>query len=532
MSKSYVESISPENFLSLLSLDDVDINQLKNYLNINPDLANAKDSINENAVTYAARNSNIAIIELIIEYGGDVNCDSYYGLTPLIQAIRSDNFEHARLLIDNNANVTYWSIKFGDPFKALLANKKSPLDLVKLFINKNFNVNTTWEQEKTPLIVASQAGNLDIVKLLIEKSADLNIRLKYGKTPLITLAQSMNNSLKLDHYEIFKLLICSGANPNLQDEDGNTVLTHLSKINYRHLDKILNIANVRGEPYISLNFYNLNGDRAIDIIHKYSSNSNLIKVITSTLRKHGSVEPKNQITNKIICIDTSNDRLDGYEPNVVNTPKLINKLYAKFPLTDDVMDAVIKDYLTQDFGEWRNLEKDITITELVYNLINLGPISEDRYFGNEVYTTIFEFKKIIATTIFAINQCEESLKANLYSNLLNCFIELKLCKLGKLINILSITQEALYSNIYKNIEENIIESFLIEACRDLKNDLEGYAPDAFIKWFFTNYAQATGSVGRFKPEEMHPYSQKVKGIFNSAFIKLVNRDNELLDSYN
>lgn len=49
-------------------------------------------------------------------------------------------------------------------------------------------------------------------------------------------------------------------------------------------------------------------------------------------------------------LDLSDGRLDNYLPSRVNAPKILDKMYNKFPLTDAEIDKKISDFKTNDFG--------------------------------------------------------------------------------------------------------------------------------------------------------------------------------------
>ena len=77
-----------------------------------------------------------------------------------------------------------------------------------------------------PLIAASTALNLSAVELLVQSGADVNIKDEQGKTPLMYL---LNKTENLPNLEVVKLLIQSGADVNDRDNDGGTPLLYASK---------------------------------------------------------------------------------------------------------------------------------------------------------------------------------------------------------------------------------------------------------------------------------------------------------------
>jgi len=113
------------------------------------------------------------------------------------------------------------------------------LEIVKLLIKINININQKNKYEVTSLIKASNNGNLEIVKLLLENEANINEKDSYGWSPLIYA--SFNGYL-----EIVKLLIKNGVNINEKNNIGNTALYFASKYGYLKIVKLLvkNGANI------------------------------------------------------------------------------------------------------------------------------------------------------------------------------------------------------------------------------------------------------------------------------------------------
>jgi ankyrin repeat protein len=54
----------------------------------------------------AARRGHLDVVKALIVLGADVNAKSYYGDTPLMEAVENNNLEEVRLLLDKGADVT------------------------------------------------------------------------------------------------------------------------------------------------------------------------------------------------------------------------------------------------------------------------------------------------------------------------------------------------------------------------------------------------------------------------------------------
>ncbi len=127
---------------------------------------------------------------------------------------------------------------------------RNDIDAVKKFIETE-DVNKVMFTKSTALHQASSQGYNEIVKLLLEKGADTEIKDQHGMTPLTRAAQNgqltaiillldsgakisggfpetswtpLFNSVFRGHSEACEILLKRGANPNIKDEKGRTLL--------------------------------------------------------------------------------------------------------------------------------------------------------------------------------------------------------------------------------------------------------------------------------------------------------------------
>lgn len=87
---------------------------------------------------------------------------------------------------------------------------------VKKHLHKVDN-NSHDTSNRYPIHLATVNGNFAIVKLLIENQANPNVQDNEGNTPLI-------KSIECGHEHLVKYLLSNGADPNISDLDNNTAL--------------------------------------------------------------------------------------------------------------------------------------------------------------------------------------------------------------------------------------------------------------------------------------------------------------------
>ncbi|EFA11989.1 Tankyrase-like Protein [Tribolium castaneum] len=124
-------------------------------------------------------------------------------LTPLMVAINAKKIDVIEYLIENGAEVNYKSSFECAPLHYAIY-KKCPLDIVKLFINNNADVNllarySYFEIMKfTPISVSIKQNYFEAAKLLISSGADMCLKNSDGTTA-VTLAQKHHTEI-LDYY--------------------------------------------------------------------------------------------------------------------------------------------------------------------------------------------------------------------------------------------------------------------------------------------------------------------------------------------
>lgn len=97
--------------------------------------------------------------------------------------------------------------------------------LVRQYLDSGFDISLTDSSGRTALHVATEHENLEIVRELLRRRADVNKRALDKKTPLLMLEDAFDDSESTHNaLELIRMLISKGANINLQDREGTTVL--------------------------------------------------------------------------------------------------------------------------------------------------------------------------------------------------------------------------------------------------------------------------------------------------------------------
>jgi len=179
----------------------------------------AKDKQGYTALMKAASNGQEKVVNLLIEKKAGVNAITVFGTTALMQAAWNGHLNIVKLLVENKADIHMqgaggWTALYF----AALSDRGHP-EVVRFLLEKGANPNIKDYMGLTLLMQAAWNGHLNIVKLLVENKADIHMQGAGGWTALYFAALSDR-----EHPEIVRFLLEKGANPNIKNSMGLTLL--------------------------------------------------------------------------------------------------------------------------------------------------------------------------------------------------------------------------------------------------------------------------------------------------------------------
>lgn len=171
----------------------------------------------------------------LIKNGVDINCIDYHGQSPLIKAIKYENFAMVEILIKNGADINYKSCFDETVIGTAIAYNQT--SILKLLLDNKVNLDVyDGGVERLMLLACSVYDGHDMVKLLIDAGIGVNFydELSAKRTPLIHAAY--NNNI-----ETVKILIKAGADINFVTPDkGITALcAACMKSNFDMIDTLI-----------------------------------------------------------------------------------------------------------------------------------------------------------------------------------------------------------------------------------------------------------------------------------------------------
>lgn len=163
---------------------------------------NETDENGNTALFYSSLivNLDLEIINLLLNYGANVNIQNKVGYTALMDAVEANNLDLIRLLLAHRANPDLKEYEVGET-ALLIAVEDESLEAVKILILKGkANINLQDEIGNTALMNAINNNDNNMVEFLLENGADISIRNQNDEDAL-DLARENDNQEMLNMLE-------------------------------------------------------------------------------------------------------------------------------------------------------------------------------------------------------------------------------------------------------------------------------------------------------------------------------------------
>ena len=224
----------------------------------------AETSDSKNSLHFACESGNYECVKYLCDNGIDVNSLTLLRESPLIFACKNASYSIISFLLHKGANINVYTNEFLNPVHICAMNK----DYISLKIlletiqksNCSSIINSKDIYGKSPLYYAVNSKSFRCVQLLVENNADVNSRDIEGETPLylscmkkslkiteylmkngsnvddrmhLWYRTSLVESCRVGNYDIYKLLLSYGADPNAKTADNMPAL-HFSMRGHNH----------------------------------------------------------------------------------------------------------------------------------------------------------------------------------------------------------------------------------------------------------------------------------------------------------
>jgi len=239
------------------ALRDGDGQTFRTLAGADPKVANLKGLGGATPLMQAVLYADTDSVRFLLDKGADPNVPNDAGATALMWAV--DDIEKTQLLLDHGANVNARSDDSRTPL-LIASGQRGGSAVVKLLLDRGANLavkSPVTVGYATPLAEASRFGDEALLRMLIDRGADVNsagkfaqasaTRAKCAKCLETLIEHSDQNGLtssamllsppRADGLAV-KRLIDRGADPNVKDPEGHTILMLMASSDALPLDAV------------------------------------------------------------------------------------------------------------------------------------------------------------------------------------------------------------------------------------------------------------------------------------------------------
>lgn len=179
----------------------------------------AKDEQNRTALHLAAEAGHEQVVSLLLEKGADPNLKATDGSTPLWRAAKFGKYEVVKQLLPlDGLDINAKSKNFMAPLAE--AAREGHEKVVTLLVEKGADLNIKDDEDSTPLLWAACRGKIAVVKEFLSlEGVELDAQDYMGITAL-------GWAVGRGYEEISMLLLDHGADPNIKDHQGRSIVHH------------------------------------------------------------------------------------------------------------------------------------------------------------------------------------------------------------------------------------------------------------------------------------------------------------------
>ncbi|KAJ2951460.1 hypothetical protein O0L34_g13612 [Tuta absoluta] len=196
--RSLSETDEGHTVLNVACSHNASLKLIKALLDSVKGIANYSCTENVTPLHIAAAQGRLDLIQLLIDYGANVNVQDYDGDTPIHDAVVTTKHKAVEMLLHAGGDPELKSEASYTPFH--LACYRGSLECVKVLHPFVININEKSFKGDTPLILAVQGFHNEVVQFLLQNGADPHIKTSYGEL-------AMNMALYMGYSFIFNLLL-------------------------------------------------------------------------------------------------------------------------------------------------------------------------------------------------------------------------------------------------------------------------------------------------------------------------------------
>lgn len=188
----------------------------------------------------AAGTGQLEEVKRLLREGASVDARDPVGNTALLAAVLANHLAVAEVLIEAGSDVNEPDRRRQSAFLIATSEVGDDARLVELMLEHGADVEARDGYDGTGLIRAAERGYVQIVRRLLESDVDVDHVNRLGWTALLEAVLLGDGGAA--HTEVVRLLVEAGADAGIADRDGRTPLDHARAKGYREIVTILEAA--------------------------------------------------------------------------------------------------------------------------------------------------------------------------------------------------------------------------------------------------------------------------------------------------
>ena len=181
------------------------------------------------------KENSVKLLSYAIKKGAEINVLDEYNFSPLHRAVETGNLDVVKVLVENGAdvNISSQGKGRGTPIMWIAKIEGNP-DIARYLIDKgaDLKVKNTYNENLLHLSSGTSKDKLDMIRLFIKGNVDINARDNEGRTPL-------HCAVLRDNKEVIATLLSAGADPNAKDNNGKTPFSMAVGKTKEKMDEVL-----------------------------------------------------------------------------------------------------------------------------------------------------------------------------------------------------------------------------------------------------------------------------------------------------
>eukprot|EP01041_Mallomonas_annulata_P000700 gene700-1341_t len=228
----------------------------KKLLSQGADINTIDNTTGSSPLHFSCITGNLSLVKYIAENGGQLEIKNHENMTPLLCAVDNKFSDIVLYLLHRGADATTksktgYNLLHYVCLRGIHSLLEKILDL-PLNVLPSLDMETKSEDKLCPLHCAAKGGYVDIVKILIAQNVQMNPRDDYNRTPL-------HYACLNGHFEVAAVLLSLGAFVNCRDNQGLTPLLCACAGGHVALGKLLLASNA------TINVETETGDTALHL---------------------------------------------------------------------------------------------------------------------------------------------------------------------------------------------------------------------------------------------------------------------------